>query len=470
MAHVSLLRKGFAMAAKYRSRCPIQCIIPPYMIDHMVEHGDEETRRRGIELITESSSIRGQRDVRASMPRVAARDLQIGRKQINIYDAQGQRDTASRVLRKTERDLDTGDQVVDETYRGLDAAYEFFFQRFKRTSFDNRGLLIDATVNFGQNFGNAFWDGEKLLFGNGNGRYFNRFSIARDIIAHEFTHGVIQHSAKLAYHHQSGALNESLADVFGILVKHFSEGITVSESDPENDDSKWLVGAGILTPSVSGRALRSMLKPGTAYQDPVLGVDPQPNHMSEYKNTDVDKGGVHINSGIPNRAFALTARAISGKAWETPGEIWYQAMLELKSDAQFDDFANATERRAGEKFGFDSKEYHAVAAAWSEVGVKPARDLPRGRSLTSVFAAELSFDAIIQRVAEQLGKKLVEVVASELRRNGVLNSPDSDAAYKAAITKKKVGAKKQAQAKPASSAKRKTQKRTTKKKSGTSEG
>jgi Zn-dependent metalloprotease len=454
------------MAAIDHGRCPIQCIIPPYMTDHMVEHGDEETRRRSLELLAESSNIRGQREVRASIPQVSTRALTIGRKQISIFDAQGQRSTTSRVRRKTESDPDTGDAAVDDTYRGLDAAYECFLQHYQRRSFDDRGMLIDATVNYGQDFGNAFWDGEKLVFGNGNGKQFNRFSVARDIIAHEYTHGVIQHSAKLVYQGQSGALNESLADVFGILVKHFSDGTTVSESDPENDDSKWLIGVGILMPSVSGRALRSMLRPGTAYQDPVLGVDPQPDHMSGYKKTDADKGGVHINSGIPNRAFALTARAIGGKAWERPGEIWYQAMLQLKSDAQFVDFANATERYAGEKFGFSSKEFGAVAAAWSQVGVKPSRQLAGTRSLGSAVGADADFDAIIQRVAEQLGKKLVEVVAAELRRDGALQLREGEAAYKPVISKKKkVAAKKQSPAEPVPTPKRKTKKRTAKKNS-----
>src|SRR4029079_10299870 len=135
------------------------------------------------------------------------------------------------------------------------------------------------------------------------------------------THGVTQDEAQLVYSNQSGALNESLSDVFGSLIKQFSLNQTADQAD-------WLIGAGLLTKQVKGVALRSMKAPGTAYDDPVLGKDPQPDHMSRFVTTAADRGGVHITSGIPNRAFYLAATAIGGYAWEVAGKIWYTTLTQ----------------------------------------------------------------------------------------------------------------------------------------------
>jgi Zn-dependent metalloprotease len=136
------------------------------------------------------------------------------------------------------------------------------------------------------------------------------------------------------------------------------------------DQADWLIGAELLARGVRGRALRDMLNPGTAYDDPNLGRDPQPNHMSRYVQTREDNGGVHINSGIPNRAFALAAKAVGGNSWEGAGQVWYRTLLTLGNpQADFSYFARQTVRAAGDLFGQGSKQQQAVEAAWSEVGV-----------------------------------------------------------------------------------------------------
>src|SRR5438045_1918371 len=128
-----------------------------------------------------------------------------------------------------------------------------------------------------------------MVCGDGDGALFNRFTIALDVIAHELTHGVTQTEAQLEYRGQSGALNESMSDVFGSLVKQWAGNQTARQAD-------WLIGAGLFTPTVKGAAIRSMKAPGTAYDDPVLGADPQPADMANYVTTRADNGGVHINS------------------------------------------------------------------------------------------------------------------------------------------------------------------------------
>lgn len=136
-------------------------------------------------------------------------------------------------------------------------------------------------------------------------RLFNRFTIA--IIGHELTHGVTQYEARLIYWDQPGALNESFSDVLGSLVKQRALGHTADRAD-------WIIGGGLFAPNVNGQGIRSMKEPGTAYDDPVLGQDPQPGHMDNYRDVNYDNGGVHINSGIPNHAFYITANELGGNA------------------------------------------------------------------------------------------------------------------------------------------------------------
>jgi Zn-dependent metalloprotease len=201
-------------------------------------------------------------------------------------------------------------------------------------------------------------------------RLFNRFTIAIDIIGHELTHGVTQFEAKLQYFQQPGALNESMSDVFGSLVKQYQLQQLASESD-------WIIGGGLLTGNVNGVGIRSMKEPGTAYDDPVLGKDPQPGHMRDYVNTISDNGGVHINSGIPNRAFYITAVELGGFAWQKAGQVWYVTLKDkLTATSKFQDCANLTYQTAGQLFGAGSIEQQAVKKGWAEVGLNVDGDTP----------------------------------------------------------------------------------------------
>src|SRR5689334_24844241 len=204
-----------------------------------------------------------------------------------------------------------------------------------------------------------------MVFGDGDGTVFNRFTVSLDVIGHELTHGVTGSEVNLAYMGQSGAMNESVSDVFGSLVKQYALKQTASEAD-------WLIGAGLLT--FKDQALRSMKAPGTAYDNKVLGKDPQPADMKHYVHTAQDNGGVHINSGIPNHAFYLVAAALGGNAWVKAGQIWYDTIGDksLKPTATFAAFAGRTVANAKRRYGATGTEQKAVADAWHKVGVKPA--------------------------------------------------------------------------------------------------
>jgi Zn-dependent metalloprotease len=267
-------------------------------------------------------------------------------------------------MARTEGAPPVADASVNEAYDGLGATFDFYLQTYHRNSIDDAGMPMNASVHFGSHYDNAFWNGQQMVFGDGDGKLFNRFTIALDVIGHELTHGVTENEAGLAYSGQSGALNESVSDVFGSLIKQYVNQQTADQAD-------WLIGAGLLADGVKGVALRSMKAPGTAYDDPVLGKDPQPAHMNGYVKTMSDNGGVHINSGIPNHAFYRVALAIGGNAWEKAGRIWYETVSDphLKPNAKFRTFAKLTESNAGKLFGVGSAEANAVHAAWQQVGV-----------------------------------------------------------------------------------------------------
>ena len=148
------------------------------------------------------------------------------------------------------------------------------------------------------------------------------------------------------------------------------------------DKADWLIGAGLFKKKVKGAA-RSMKEPGSAYDDPVIGKDPQPGHMNDYVKTTSDNGGVHINSGIPNRAFYLTATEIGGKAWEKAGMIWYVTLRDrLRENSTFQDAAELTYSVAGSLYGKASPEQKAVANGWAGVGlqIKSATGTARRRA------------------------------------------------------------------------------------------
>jgi Zn-dependent metalloprotease len=234
---------------------------------------------------------------------------------------------------------------------------------------------MSAFVHYGKRYDNAFWDGREMIFGDGDGLLFKSFAPALDVTAHELTHGVTQYEANFIYWKQSGALNESISDVFGSLVKQYQANETAAQAN-------WLMGEQLFTDRVKSvvpnvpAAVRSLKAPGTAYEDPVLGKDPQPRNMSGYVWTSADNGGVHINSGIPNHAFYLAATSIGGYAWQTAGHIWYRALInrEIRREAQFADFAQLTTRVAAGLYGRRSTEYEAVRHAWEQVGVLQASE------------------------------------------------------------------------------------------------
>lgn len=349
--------------------------LPPFVLRSVAERGTPAQRARAERILSEDTAFRADRSNAASRiaPHRAENSLppsvsgNLARDpQRRIHDSANREELPGDLVR-SEGDPETNDAATDEAYAGTGAAYDLFYDVYSRGSYDGANSPIISSVHYGREYANAFWNGEQLAFGDGDGELFNRFTVAPDVIAHEFTHGVVQYSPNLSYEGQSGALNESLCDVFGVLTKQRSQG-TSAEGATEED---WLIGAGLFTDAVEGRALRSMSRPGTAFSDPVLGDDPQVAHMDDYVETEEDNGGVHINSGIPNRAFREAASSMQGPAWDRPGRIWYAAMTDpaLTPEADFRLFAGICIRAARLLFGQGGAEHRRVAEAWDSVGI-----------------------------------------------------------------------------------------------------
>lgn len=343
----------------------IQGFIPPYVLNRIIEHGSALQRERALGTLSQLRDLLpnpGPANRQRLVIAIAERDRP-GEPRRSIHDAGGQTSLPGARVR-IEGQPPTTDAAVDEAYEALGVTHRFFWELFARDSIDGRGFPLVGSVHYGIGYENAFWNGAQMVFGDGDGEIFNRFTLSLDVVAHELAHGIIESEAALLYQGQSGALNESISDVFGVLVRQFKLGQPADQAD-------WLIGAELFTEKVQGDALRSMANPGSAYDDPLLGRDPQPGHMRDFIVTSDDNGGVHLNSGIPNRAFYLAAMAIGGHAWKNAGHIWYDTLCDprLANDADFAAFAGLTIANSMARFGGASGEALAVRQAWADVGV-----------------------------------------------------------------------------------------------------
>lgn len=338
-------------------------IIPEYVNKKILEKGSKKQKDQAWKNLILTEQLRGRRLVTGLMSSMFSVSNRLDR---TIYDAKNRENLPGTLVRR-EGEKVKGGTSVTEAYNYSGSTYNFFKKIFDRNSIDTRGMKLDSTVHYGGDYNNAFWNGTQMVYGDGDGDIFQRFTKCLDIVGHELTHGVTQYEAALEYQSQTGALNESFSDVFGSLIKQYSLHQSADEAD-------WLIGEGIFTEKVNGSALRSMKAPGHAYNDTIIGKDPQPDNMKDYVTTLSDNGAVHINSGIPNKAFYVASIEIGGYAWEKAGPIWYTTLTErLGEKSGFQDAADSTYRVSGELFGQYSKEQKAIIKAWNSVGIQVRR-------------------------------------------------------------------------------------------------
>lgn len=261
---------------------------------------------------------------------------------------------------KHSHDIPEIESIIAQVHvSNMDEVYDFFRDVYKRKSFDKKSGTVKFFSHYGTNYDNAYWDGEQMVFGSG-GEYFNDLGASIGVVGHEFAHSIDQYDSNLRYEGEPGALSESFADVMACCIEQY-----VYNEWP--DKAHWLIGKDLWKTEVVGpefKALRSMSDPGTAFPG-----DDQPSHMDNFYNGTDDNGGVHINSGIPNKAFYLFATSIGGKSWQNAGKIWYKAIGDqrlVKSDCTFKQFAKATltiSKRV------DSNLTTHLKDAWNAVGI-----------------------------------------------------------------------------------------------------
>jgi Zn-dependent metalloprotease len=340
---------------------PLHCILSPTVLHKVAHTGDAKTRAAALSTLeldhkfriarAETAARRGGRSARP-----VTFSLVGGQPNRTIYDQQHQMvQTPGKVVRR-EGQRPVTDKAVNQAYDGLGATYTYYWSQYQRNSIDGQGLPLLGLVHYSENYDNAFWDNAgHMFFGDGDGKLLTETTAGIDVIGHELTHGVTEHEANLVYSGQSGALNESISDVFGIQVKQMALGQDVKASD-------WLIGADIVGPELRP-ALRSMKAPGTANQH-----DDQPATMDGY----VDGGDVHTNSGIPNHAFYVVAATLGGNSWDAAGPIWYATLSDpqLSSTASFADFGRLTVVHAQRRYGATSAQADATRAGWDAVKVR----------------------------------------------------------------------------------------------------
>jgi Zn-dependent metalloprotease len=235
---------------------------------------------------------------------------------------------------------------------------KFYKSVFNRNSVDNQGAALGSSIHYGVNYNNAFWNGTRMTYGDGDGNIFVDFTRSNDVIAHELTHGVTQHSAQLAYVNQAGGLNESMSDVFGSMFRQWEAGQDVNAAD-------WLIGKDIMGPGALQRGLtclRDLANPAAGHC-----LAPQPTNFSQYH----DGMDPHFSSGPPNLAFYKAAKAIGGKSWEKCGQIWYKALTGYapKPNLTMKEFANRTRSLAQSLYPGTPAIKIAVDNAWKAVGL-----------------------------------------------------------------------------------------------------
>jgi Zn-dependent metalloprotease len=301
--------------------------------------------------------------LRAGASPTAAPRAPSGMERLWFYDCQQAWDMPNKPISKIEEKHSKdkpAPRLLKQTHiDNMDEAYDFFRDVYKRKSFDKKSATVRFFANYGDRYGNAFWDGEQMVFGLGD-EYINDLGSIFDVVLHEYTHAVQQYESDLEYHGQSGALCESLSDVFGSIGKQYLADQTV-------EDASWLLGENMWNTKTLGskyKALRDMANPGKAFPE-----DDQPDHMDNYYNGPEDDAGVHINSGIPNKVFHDFAMELGGQSWKIAGKIWYATMGDqrlVKWNSDFNDFAKAT-ITACKRIKPDAEE--RLRASWNYVGI-----------------------------------------------------------------------------------------------------
>ena len=314
------------MKSNYQTKYPCRCcFIPEVVIDELNKAGDN-IQKPDVQMDKSIRMRRSSMTLMASLlpatPGTSAR---------RVFDSQNTGSTRLKIIRE-EGAMSIMDTDANAAYDNGGLVRDYFKTVLGWNSINDDGLDLIFNVHYMVKYNNAFWDGEQMTFGDGDGVNFQNFVRALDVTAHELTHGIVQYTANLEYKGQSGALNEHFADVFGTAIKQWAAKETEKTAN-------WLIGEICTMGKYKGKAVRSMKAP----TDTAVVLSAQPDNMSKFFKGTADNGGVHINSGIPNKAFYLVSMDIGT---QKAAKLWFETLKVLKPTSKFTDFYKALAKTA----------------------------------------------------------------------------------------------------------------------------
>jgi Zn-dependent metalloprotease len=337
-------------------------IIPHDVLDRLSKDGtlDSATRKAFVDTTLVDAEMRKLRSQAGQLTRVrkqvsAVLELAAGPPSIEVYDCKHHQALPGTPVPSPETSADAvAKRVFDETT----ALAAFYAQAFERNSVDGAGAALISSIHYMANYNNAFWNGTQMVYGDGDGKIFVDFSTGNDVIGHELTHGVTQHTLQLAYTDEAGGLNESLSDCFGSMFRQWQVGQDVTGAD-------WLIGKDIMGPAALARGytcLRDMVNPAAPHC-----LAPQPTQYAQY-TPGMDP---HSSSGIPNRAFTAICNSVGGKSWEKVGQIWYKVLTGSgpRPNLQMKEFADLIRAATAALYAGDADLANKVDAGWTLVGL-----------------------------------------------------------------------------------------------------
>lgn len=359
------------MVPIYTANRPSHGIIPTELVDKVKTYYESKGHSHIADdlqrQVGQFDHTRLQRPVRAATRQ--APTLLADGQVVKVYTAKNTEKLRLREMRSSS--TPSADKSVNEAYDGSKATYDFLKKRYGWKSVDNHKMPLYSTVHYDRNYCNAFWDGDEMVYGDGDGKFFNRFTKSIDVTGHEIGHGLTQERCGIAvskdgrptgvdYEQEAGGINEALSDILGIQIKQNALNLTSAASD-------WLIGSEIIA-EYKGRkyALRSMADPGKGFVNhPYLGTDSQvatyPDYLARREQGEVDP---HDSSGIPNKAFWHASIKLGGYSWEKAGRIFFETMPLIKFDETFAGLAEKTIGTAGRIFGRGSPEEGAIIEGW----------------------------------------------------------------------------------------------------------
>lgn len=336
-------------------------IVPRDVLERLSKDPDlsDELRQAAAHTAKVSTELRKLRDQAGSLTRVTSQAKAPGTKlatkpSVKVYNCKHHQTLPGSLVSKPASSTDT---TASRAFNETTAVAAFYKQVFGRNSIDNTGMTLLSSIHYGTSYNNAMWNGSQMVYGDGDHQLFIDFTAGNDVIGHELTHGVTQHTLQLAYSGDAGGLNESLSDCFGSMFRQWRAGQDVTQAD-------WLIGHDILGPVAKSKGytcLRNMANPADTH-----ALAPQPTKYSQI-TAGMDP---HYSSGPPNLAFCLACKAVGGKSWEKVGQIWYRAMLAgAKPAMKMPEFAARTRALATELYRSTPAVATAVDNAWKSIGL-----------------------------------------------------------------------------------------------------